>query len=200
MNEPVHLERMLRSLQKTTGTEPALSFFTVLDGARDPQIYGAVPVAKVEYRPLFMGPLPRVMAEAAPYLVRFEPDSRFAEWLGDQGWGMDWGIFLRSRARLDEVARHLRRYLRVNDEDGKVIYFRFYDPRVLRAYLATCDGEELAAFFGPIDSFMAESETGEELMVYRVEESRLVTRAIGAIPAPDRGLAGLPPTQRGANP
>ena len=35
---------------------------------------------------------------------------------------------------VDELRRHLRRFLLVKDESGRQLYFRYYDPRVLRLY------------------------------------------------------------------
>jgi hypothetical protein len=46
----------------------------------------------------------------------------------------------------------------VYDEEGSSLYFRYYDPRVLRAYLPTCNAEELGNVFGPIEFFMSEQE------------------------------------------
>jgi hypothetical protein len=38
------------------------------------------------------------------------------------------------------------------------MYFRFYDPRVLRSFLPTCTEPECAEFFGPIGRFVMEAE------------------------------------------
>jgi hypothetical protein len=45
--------------------------------------------------------------------------------------------------------------------DGKQVYFRFYDPRVLRVYLPTCTVEEMRTFFGPIKCFLTEGDKPE---------------------------------------
>ena len=39
---------------------------------------------------------------------------------------------------------------------SKPLYFRWYDPRVLREYLPTCNAEELRTIFGSIDAFIVE--------------------------------------------
>jgi hypothetical protein len=47
----------------------------------------------------------------------------------------------------------------VKTEQGKMLYFRFYDPRVLRIFLPTCDAMQLRELFGDaIDSFILEDE------------------------------------------
>ncbi len=42
------------------------------------------------------------------------------------------------------------------ESDGRVVRFRFFDPAVLRVWLLSCNGPELAAFFGPITHIFAE--------------------------------------------
>ena len=62
--------------------------------------------------------------------------------------GQAWGIFLRSDDLLRTLRRHLRTFLRVKDESGRFLLFRYYDPRVLRIYLPTCHEGELKTVFG----------------------------------------------------
>jgi hypothetical protein len=42
--------------------------------------------------------------------------------------------------------------------ENKLIFFRYYDPRVLRVYLPTCNAEEIRSVFGPISAYIAEDE------------------------------------------
>jgi hypothetical protein len=44
------------------------------------------------------------------------------------------------------------------------MYFRFYDPRVLQAFLPTCTAEQLNGFFGPISRFFFQSDPSQEVM------------------------------------
>ena len=46
------------------------------------------------------------------------------------------------------------------DPDFQPLYFRYYDPRVLRVYLPTCDADELRTLFGPISRLLCEDEEG----------------------------------------
>jgi hypothetical protein len=67
-----------------------------------------------------------------------------------------------SRRPLAEVRRHFRKLLYVKEEDTrKEMFFRFYDPRVLRAFLPSCTARQLDEIFGEIDVFVAEGEEGE---------------------------------------
>jgi hypothetical protein len=68
-----------------------------------------------------------------------------------------------TEAPFEELRKHLRRFLIVNGEDGEELYFRFYDPRVFRAFLPACVTEEKTSFFGPVTDFLAESQGSGDL-------------------------------------
>lgn len=154
----------------------------VLDGASVPGLLARLesdPSLKVEC--LFRGELDAGMAEAAPYLVKLEPDSEFAQWLVETGWGQHWGTFVTSRQGFIKLHHHLRALTLVYRRDGTPLYFRYYDPRVLRIFLPTCTPPQLRQMFGPVDAFLAESETGEAVSIYRLngEELSTVQRRLG---------------------
>lgn len=79
------------------------------------------------------------------------------------GWGKSWGVYLTSARPFDEVRKHLRQFLMAQLRGGKQVYFRFYDPRVLRAFLPSCTPEESVRFFGPIRCFCFEADDGVTL-------------------------------------
>jgi len=62
----------------------------------------------------------------------------------------------------------------VHDEAGKPLYFRFYDPRVLRTYLPTCNASELAQIFGPVECYVQEGEDPGVLLRFRQAGGKLV--------------------------
>lgn len=144
--------------------EPAedgpLQLYALLDGARDEQIVPKIRASGLEVRCLLDGELHPALAAAAPYLVALDPGAPFTRTLLAQGWGDAWGVFLTSVAPIDALRRHFRKFLRVVDEDGKPLMFRYYDPRVLRIYLPTCTSEELALVFGPVAAYLIE-DSGE---------------------------------------
>lgn len=142
---------------ETRGT----GLYAVLDGARDPRIHKLVNASELAWHCLYAGRLPAALLEVAPYLVQVQPDTAFLRTLLVAGWGRAWGIWLISAAPLDELRRHLRRFLQVKDERGRLLLFRYYDPIVLTTFLPTCTAAELAELFGPIDAFLVESAAGK---------------------------------------
>ena len=147
----------------------------VLDGARDPRIFGAVETCRLDKCCLYAGQIPWALQRVAPYLVVLELEDRFTRFLIEEGWGNSWGIFLRTEAGMLQVRRHLRTLLRVKDEAGRKFLFRWYDPRVLRVYLPTCLPGELESFFGPVESFALEGEDAGTLLDYGFAKKELTT-------------------------
>lgn len=162
---PEMREEILRALWPE-GAQSKLGVWGILDCARDPKIYLALLESKLEFRCLYSGKLPRELEMVAPHLVELFPNSRLtARWL-DEGWGGAWGVLL----RIDDpsnLRHHLRKLLKVQDEDGRRLLFRFFDPRVLADYLPTCQPLELKTFFGPIDSMLAENGKDAALIEFR---------------------------------
>ncbi len=148
--------------------------FAVLDGASVPGLRQKFHQVRPEFECLYRGELEPDMAEVAPYLVRLERNSELTEWVLTQGWGKHWGIFAGTQADLHTMRQHFRRFLVVHDESGNPLYFRFYDPRVLRTYLPTCNASELASVFGPVESYVLEGEEPAVLLRFRQTAGALV--------------------------
>lgn len=162
----------------TRGTE----IYAVLDGARDPCIHQMVRSSELAWRCLYAGTLPAELLEVAPYLVHMRPHASFTNDVLSRGWGHAWGIWLISAAPFDDLRRHLRRFLRVQDEAGRRLVFRYYDPIVLATFLPTCTAAELAELFGPIDAFLLEAGPGPQITEFRFDGSALHTRVRAADP------------------
>jgi hypothetical protein len=138
--------------------------YAVLDGASVEGLLERFERDRPEQICLYRGELERDLAQAAPYLVRLEPDSDFATWVLERGWGEHWGIFAVTEADMRTLRQHFRRFLMVHDPSGKPMYFRYYDPRVLRTFLPTCNDQELKTIFGPVVRYLAESEDPNVLL------------------------------------
>ncbi len=146
--------------------DTSMSLFAIMDGARDRAIRKKLESSTFPYQSLYEGDMGASLAPFGPYLVELPRDgSALQSWLHD-GWGQSYGVFLMSEAQFPDIRRHLRRFLTVELE-GRNVYFRFYDPRVLRQFLPQCTYEEWVQFFGPIESFWVESEDARSLLRFR---------------------------------
>jgi hypothetical protein len=138
--------------------------YAILDTARDPLVLAILFQCHQEYQSLYEGPEGEELSVVAPYLVRLPKDSPLLEVVVRASWGKSWGVFLTSDSPFSDVRKHLRHFLMAKLLDSKQVYFRFYDPRVLRVYLPTCTAEETRSFFGPIKYFLMEGEKPEEVV------------------------------------
>jgi hypothetical protein len=172
------IENLVQSVSEFLFAEEGMEVYAVLDGASVPDLLQKLDDYQPECESLFTGNLEPDMAEVAPYLVKLEPDAEFTNWIIESGWGNHWGIFAVSSANFREMRQHFRSYLIVYDSDLKPLRFRYYDPRVLRLYLPTCNGEELKTVFGPVDSFMLEGEQPNELLCFKFVTGSLVQEKI----------------------
>lgn len=137
--------------------------FAILDAARDIRILALLVHHKEECQSLYEGPEGATLAQVAPYLVRLAPDSKLMEALVKEGWGKSWGVYFTCAGEFQEIRRHLRHFLQVKLPDGEQVYFRFYDPRVMRIFLPTCVAPEVTQFFGPIKRYVVEGEEPDQL-------------------------------------
>lgn len=138
--------------------------FAILDTARDIRILALLLHHKEECQSLYEGEQGARLAQVAPYLVRLQKESLLLEALVKEGWGKSWGVYLTCTSPFQDLRRHLRHFLEVQLPDGKQVYFRFYDPRVLRVFLPTCTPEDTTQFFGPIQSYLVEGQNPGKLV------------------------------------
>jgi len=152
--------------------------YAIIDGASCEELLEKLDEFQPEYVCLYAGELEPDIEEVAPYLIRLDPDSEFTRWVIDEGWGKHWGIFALSPSDLRTLRKHFRSFLLVKDPEGKTLYFRYYDSRVLRLYLPTCTGAELQTVFGPVKDYICESDRPEVALSIAHENGSIKTTDI----------------------
>ncbi|MBW2458710.1 MAG: DUF4123 domain-containing protein [Deltaproteobacteria bacterium] len=163
-DEPPTPERQAALAQVRETLGPAEGLYGVMDAARSSHLKCLLQEGVDEHRSLYEGVQGRTLDEVAPYLVRFSPDSLLVDRLLSAGWGDAWGIYFRSQVHPKEVRRHLRRFLMVRaDEPHERLYFRYYDPRVMRSFLPEATTRQRADLLTGIDRLIVEGPAGEIL-------------------------------------
>lgn len=167
------------------------SLFAVLDAARWPGLAAWLHAQVLPSASLFSGEQASNFARVAPYLLHIESAGPALDELAKRRWDVASGIFLRSEGSFQDVRRALRRFAYAADEQGKRMFFRYYDPRVLRVLLPTCDESQSDVLFGGglIDTYLTEGEELNELWAFTPERRdhealRIAARLIQ--PAPGR--------------
>ncbi len=140
--------------------------YAILDAACEPSVPGRLDRSGLEYESLYEGGRGDELAAFGPWLVGLPAGTPFLDELVRDGWGKSWAVYLTCDVALPEVRRHLRKFLIVKLADGRQVYFRYYDPRVLRTYLPTCTAAEVAEFVGPVRRYACECVDGTSLLEF----------------------------------
>jgi hypothetical protein len=159
----------------------------LVDAARDKRIFGMLLDCFYTRRTsLFSGVLRPEIEIVAPYLIEIEYDDDKTRRFLRAAWGNNWGVFLNSDTKKEQLLRHLRSLLMVRDPKGRQLFFRYYDPRVLKVYLPTCTPDELETFFGPINRFQLEDESPETVVTMSVARRQLAVKKDSLFHPPSR--------------
>jgi hypothetical protein len=181
-------EELAGWLRQRIFADPDAKVFAVLDGASVTGLVRKLWEHKAAHYCLFPGELEPDMAEVAPYVVELAAETPFTDWVIAEGWGEHWGIFAASPADLRTVRGHFRMLVQAFDEEGTPMIFRYYDPRVFRTYLPTCDGAQREEMFGPVALYMLEDEDPHAMLCYTLDDGGLVTESVPlAASAPQSG-------------
>ena len=121
---------------------PSMRTYAILDAAKAPyQLTGVLSDAGLSFLSLFQGDAAEDFEECAPYLVELSIEHDLTRRLmtrtADGGglWDKGLGIYFRSRAPIEELRRHFRKFTRLPDADGKWFYFRFWESSVIPGFL-----------------------------------------------------------------
>ena len=152
-----------------------LQVCAVIDGASAKGLLKQISSHKPKHCCLFTGDLHPEIAQTAPYLTMLEKDSPFTDWLINV-WGNHFGIFAIAPGDIEfiRLRNHFRSFLRVRDPDGRPLFFRYYDPRVLQVYLPTCNAKELDVLFGPLRFYVTEEKDPEVMTRFYLDNDELV--------------------------
>jgi hypothetical protein len=160
-------------------THHGAPLFAVIDAVREGVAAELLQPSRLRYQQLFEGPAADRSVAHFPVLVELgQPSSAgvgtetqtFLETLLRSGWGKSWGIFCTSQSTFEDLLGHFRSFL--------LMRIRFYDPLVLRALLPTCEPEELRAIFGPVASYVVESERPDMMLAFSPGADRLITAQV----------------------
>lgn len=153
------MKKILDILHKDTDRTNHL--YTVLDSTAEGvvlrDIFGG---AFGDMVSLYTGVFSKYKINTSPYLICLHRKPQIEKQLLVRGWGKFWGMYFTSDAGLRVLLRHLRKCFYLQGIDGHNLFFRFYDPRVLKVYLNIISPEESRRFFGPVKRFILESDNG----------------------------------------
>ena len=175
-NDAVH--NLLRSAEAP--------LFCLLDASADEMIPSLLSLAQDDVRrqSLFEGDAGSTLMHWPPYLVSLPANSPLLDVLVAKGWGKGWACFFTSPATFEDLQRHFSKFLMVQLEQGAPVYFRFYDPRVLRTFLPAASSAEASMFFGPVAEWFLESATDAGAVRIKNTVAGLAIQSVPATASP----------------
>ncbi len=143
------LERVRQTALAKVAAEYDGLLYAIIDAAVDEHLHGAILAEppQSDVLCLYDGTPAIRYARYAPYLLRVHAGSPLLQRWPSEGWEANWGIFLISQLPPKALKRHLKRFLQAKAANGKRLWMRFYDPRVLPHLLAAFDPAHLGEWF-----------------------------------------------------
>ncbi len=149
-----------------TLAEQQSPLFAILDGARSDEIIDTLHAeasaafsagsSVSRYQSIYDGKTACDIGDSGPILVEIPKKSDLLWQLVDLGWGNAWGYYFTSKTTFEAIRFHFKHFVFVTLPDGAKVYFRFYDPRVIRGLLP-CDSEASRQFREPFEWLFIET-------------------------------------------
>lgn len=114
----------------------------------------------------------------APYLIQLNKNDEFTKRVLNEGYGNNWGCFIKSNESVEVLVEHFCNYTKVYSEAHEQdVYIRFYDPRAMNKYFTILEQEEGKEFFSKIDAIYVEKvEESQILFKYSLNIDKLIQR------------------------
>ncbi|WP_107843748.1 DUF4123 domain-containing protein [Litoreibacter ponti] len=163
--------------------------YLLLDGARLPGCREILEASGAAHECLFQGNAFDELADEAPWIAELEPESRLAKQLFTKGsapwhmWDQGPHVVFRAENGLDGIRRHLRRFNRVKDTNGKWFYMRYWEPSIVERYFSQLhdDVTRRKAWFAAEGVTEIYLTLPAEDAVLALRPSQPMTRRIGAL-------------------
>lgn len=154
--EEVKYELLREAVANAPGT-----WYAILDACDAPNVLALVdsltqsqdadPKSDRLVQSMYSGKAAQQYRAIAPYLFKLTPE--LLDWIVAELEAQPWGFLFHAELDFKSVRRHFRNFITVLDPQGEKMLFRFYDPRVLRAFEENATEREKQAFCGQVVSF-----------------------------------------------
>jgi len=135
---------------------PPLRAYALLDASQSADIPICLDGFSNPARCLFDGEVKEDLGEVAPWLVELTRYSDIWDWFVEEGYGNNWGILLHSRLELPRLKSQMKKFLKIENEQSEVFFFKFYRPNHLNTHLPVFEVPDRARFMNQIDGVYAE--------------------------------------------
>lgn len=149
------------------GNVPELSTYAVLDAAKIESLPELLESSDLRCRCLFTGEAFDDLQHVGPWIVELEDGHMFLRNLFTKSdkpwhhWEAEAGIFVRSRLPLDTLWAHFRKFTRVQDEQDRWMYWRFWEPKWIAQALQDMSGGQARHFLAHTSRILAITVDGQ---------------------------------------
>lgn len=163
--------------------------YAILDAAVCGFLPELLDTSDLPHRCLFTGKVQEDTGDAAPWLVQLEPDHRLTRMLVSTSerpgglWDAAPGIIIKSNLDLDAVWTHCRKFTRLQDAEGKWLFYRFWSATVSTRVMSLGNRPELISFVSP---FFPATDCGFEVLLTNADLQARLFRKPGTHPTPQR--------------
>jgi hypothetical protein len=141
------LKRIVASAEQYRRLIREAGVYAIFDSAGEPGVAARMhSLPPGQSASLFAGSPFESYTAIAPYLARL--DEPLGEWIHGKLWSKPWGILVFSPTPIEQLFHHFRRFVQARLPDGAVSFFRFYDPRILAAFLPSDEAATLGFWSG----------------------------------------------------
>lgn len=139
-------DNVLSEIRAQHDFDSSQRLYAVVDNSRLPDFISYAKELELDHRCLLSASIGVEVQHMAAHLVPI-PDPKVLRLIFARTWGRKAVLFLQSRKTLRSLATHLREFSLAEKPDGEVSIFRYYDPRVFRAFIENIDRDQYAAVF-----------------------------------------------------
>ncbi|MFN3145164.1 MAG: DUF4123 domain-containing protein [Paracoccaceae bacterium] len=172
---PTVQDAISEEMRKVIHKGDARRAYLLIDASRSPEIRFVLEALSDDALCLFDGSAFTDLAEVAPWLVPLSPvNDGVLSWFLQDGFGKDRGLFLLAGEEPRRVKTALKRSLRVEDEDGAHLYFKYYRPSVFRTYIPQMTPEQASYILRDIAQvWLEDPDHSARLQRYAIREGTL---------------------------
>jgi len=148
---PDEVQDILFGIPEEQGEAP-VHLYAILDAATVPDLVDFLETSELPHACLIQGDSFAELGDVAPWIVQLQGDCALTRRLFTDDpkvrwslWDKDAALLVRSAANLEDLTRHFRKMLRINDDDARWFYFRFWAHSTLVDYVQAAQDRDADA-------------------------------------------------------
>lgn len=164
-------EALDRAIFAPLDADDTLRAYLLLDASQSPEIPVCLQGFSDDARCLFDGQTGDDLGEVAPWLAEVTRYSDAWDWFVEEGFGQNWGVIIHSRLEPSKLKTQLKKFLKVTDDTGEVLFFKYYRPLHFSTYIPIFDEEQRRSFWRGIQTIFAEDGSQPRLIAHSLDET-----------------------------